>query len=95
MSRAFVNEDAAGEPDPKYSLPDRDSEYYDAAAARALIDGAHAGNRRSAEQATGYAWGDPALVAHVREILDEARSLGDDRTMRLCQRYLRAAEPDA
>ena len=91
MSRAFVNEDAAREPEPRYTLPDRDSEHYDAAATRALIEGAHHGNRRSAERATGYAWGDPTLAPHVRALLEEARELGDDRTATLCRRYLRAA----
>ena len=40
MSRAFVNEDAAEEPDPRYALPDRDSPHYPAAAARALLEAA-------------------------------------------------------
>ena len=37
MSRAFVNEDAAQGPEPRYSLPDPDSPYFDEAAAWALV----------------------------------------------------------
>jgi len=92
MSRAFVNEDAASEPEPRYTLPDRDSPYYEEAAARALLEGADAGNTRSAEKATGYAWGDPALVEHMRALLAEAEDLGDERGVRLARRYLRKAD---
>lgn len=91
MSRAFVNEDATFEPEPRYSLPDRESPYYDAAATRALLEGADAGNTLSAEKATGYTWGDPALVEHVRALLEEAADRGDERSVRLARRYLRQA----
>ena len=91
MSRAFVNEDATSEPEPRYSLPDRASPYYEAAAARALLDGANVGNTLSAEKATGYRWGDPALVSYIEELAEEAAGLDDERTVRLARRYLRKA----
>jgi hypothetical protein len=91
MSRAFVNEDAGSLPEPRYSLPDRDSAYYDEAAAWALLEGANAGNTRSAELATGYRWGEPALVPHMRRILDEAEEREEGRLAQLARRYLRAA----
>ena len=92
MSRAFVNEDAGGEVDPKFDLPDPDSDYYERAAAWALIQGANMGNTRSAEDATGRDWGDPSLVPHVRAILEEAEVNGEDRIAQLARRYLRKAE---
>ena len=94
MSRAFVNEDAAGDPDRAFSLPDRDSPYYDEAAAWALIEGADEGNSVSAEQATGYRWGEERLVPRVREILEEAVAQDQDRVAQLARRFLRAAGVD-
>ncbi len=91
MSRAFVNEDAAYEPDPEYELPDPDSPEYDEAAAWALIEGANAGNSRSAELATGYRWGAQALVPLMERILEDAEAEGEDRTAQLARRFLRAA----
>lgn len=91
MSRAFVNEDAGFQPEPRYSLPERDSAYYDEAAAWALLEGAHAGNTRSAELATGYRWGEPVLVPHVRAILEDAEEREEGRLAQLARRYLRAA----
>ena len=88
MSRAFVNEDAPG-PEPRYSLPPRDDPGFDAAAAWALIEGAHAGDSYSAELATGYAWGEPTLRPHVERILDQARQAGNDRLEQLARRFLR------
>ena len=90
MSRAFVREDDH-EPDPAYDLPDRDSPYYPEAAAWALIQGADAGDSRSAERATGFRWGDPALVAQVEEILERAQTEGEERVQQLARRFLRAA----
>ena len=90
MSRAFVNEDAGQESEPRYSLPEPDSPYYDEAAAWALIQGADEGDSRSAELATGYAWGDARLAAHVRKILDESLERGEDRLVQLARRFLRA-----
>lgn len=91
MSRAFVNEDAQSTPEPDYSLPERDSPYYDEAAAWALIQGADAGDSRSAERATGYRWGEPRLVAHVRAILERGREEDNLRLTQLARRYLRVA----
>ena len=92
MSRAFVNEDATHEPEPRYALPPRESPRFDAAAARALLEGAHIGNTQSAEAATGYEWGDPVLVPHIEALIREAEELGDERMARLGRRYLRAAQ---
>lgn len=92
MSRAFVNEDAASEPEPVYVLPEAGSPHFERAAARALIEGANAGNTRSAERATGYAWGAPELVAEMRAILVEAEQHGDERTAQLARRFLRRAD---
>jgi hypothetical protein len=88
MSRAFVNEDAEG-PKPRYDLPERDDPDYDEAAAWALLEGARAGDTHSAEVATGYAWGEPQLRAHVRRILDRVRRQGDERMEALAERFLR------
>ncbi|MFV1987518.1 MAG: hypothetical protein ACC682_09550 [Gemmatimonadota bacterium] len=94
MSRAFVNEDATFEPEPRYNLPERESPYYDEAAARALLDGANVGNTRSAEKATGYVWGEAALIPHIDALLSEAADIGDDRTVTLCRRFIRKAGTD-
>lgn len=90
MSRAFVKEDDH-EPDPRYRLPDPDSPYFDEAAAWALLQGADEGNSRSAELATGYRWGDPALRTHVEAILEKAEADGEDRVAQLARRFLGAA----
>jgi hypothetical protein len=91
MSRAFVNEDAGGEPDPTFSLPERDSPYYDEAAAWALIQGADQGDSVSAELATGYRWGEVRLVPKIQTILKEALAQEQDRVAQLARRFLRAA----
>lgn len=91
MSRAFVNEDAGREAEPRYDLPERNAAHYDESAAWALLEGANAGNTRSAEAATGYRWGDPELVAHVERFLAEAEREGQDRIRQLARRFLRAA----
>ena len=91
MSRAFVNEDAGGAAEPRYDLPARDSPLYDEAAAWALIQGADEGDSPSAERATGYRWGEPALAPHVERILERARAEGRDRVVQLARRFLRAA----
>lgn len=90
MSRAFVNEDAAPGEAPRFPLPSRDHPAYDAAAARALLQGAHLGDTSSAEAATGYYWGDPKLRPWVERILHEARQDGDERLEQLAERFLRA-----
>lgn len=69
MSRAFVSEDAGGDPPPSFSLPEVDSPYYDEAAAWALIQGADLGVPLAAEGATGYRGG-KRLVPHVTRILE-------------------------
>ncbi len=89
MSRAFVREDSPG-PEPRYNLPDKDDPSYDAAAARALIDGANVGDSYSAELATGYTWGERKLRPHVERILKAARAGGDERTVQLAERFLKA-----
>ena len=90
MSRAFVNEDAgSGGPKRDYHLPERDDPDYDRAAARALLEGARAGETMSAEEATGYRWGEPVLAPHIRQILAEAEREGDDRLEQLARRFLR------
>jgi hypothetical protein len=89
MSRAFVNEDAGGAtPRRDYGLPERDDPGFDAAAAAALLEGARAGETASAEEATGYYWGEPRLASHVRAILERARRDGDDRLEQLAERFL-------
>lgn len=87
-----MNEDA-GPPErfPDYELPSPDSAEYDMAAARALLDGARAGDTIGAEEATGCKWGESRLASHVRQLLEKARNDGDDRLEQLAERYLRAA----
>ena len=91
LSRAFVNEDGPEGPPPLYTLPARDDAAYPLAAARALLAGANAGDTASAESATGYFWGDPALRAEMNQLVDEAMDRGDDRMDQLARRFLRAA----
>jgi hypothetical protein len=91
MSRAFVNEDAGGAQAPRFVLPSRDDPAYDLAAARALLQGADLGDTASAEAATGYYWGDPALQPMVERILEEAREDADERLEQLAERFLRAS----
>jgi hypothetical protein len=89
MSRAFVNEDAGGGgPRRDYHLPEREDPAYDAAAAGALLEAARAGETQSAEDATGYRWGEPRLAAHVRRILADAAHRGDERLEQLARRFL-------
>ncbi len=92
MSRAFVNEDAGEEVGPDYRLPDPDSPYFAEAAAWALIQGADAGDTRSAEDATGCRWGEPALVTHIESILEKAVEDDNLRVEQLCRRFLRASK---
>lgn len=89
MSRAFVNEDAGGAgPRRHYHLPERDDPAFDAAAAAVLLEAARAGETDSAEEATGYRWGEPRLANHVRRILRDATTAGDDRLAQLARRFL-------
>jgi predicted NodU family carbamoyl transferase len=90
MSRAFVNEDAgSGAPRRNYGLPPRDDPGFDAAAAAALLEAARTGETASAEEATGYYWGEPRLHEHVRAILHRAQLEQDDRLEQLARRFLR------
>jgi hypothetical protein len=90
MSRAFVNEDAgSGSPVKHYILPSRDDPQFDAAAAELLLEAARDGDTASAEQATGYYWGEPKLRDFVRRILVRAEQSGDDRLEQLARRFLR------
>jgi hypothetical protein len=90
MSRAFVYEDAgSGGPKRNYLLPSRDDPGYDAAAARALLEAARDGETQSAEEATGYYWGERRLHPYVRRILARAEQEGDDRLAQLASRFLR------
>lgn len=90
MSRAFVNEDAGGAlPRRNYHLPPREDPAFDRAAAQALLEAARVGETESAEQATGYWWGEPRLHGFVREILAEAVRDGDDRLEQVARRFLR------
>lgn len=91
MSRAFVNEDASGGPEPEYRLPDPESPYYREASAWALIQGADEGDSRGAEQATGFRWGDPLLINEMEGILAQAEEQGEDRVAQLARRFLREA----
>jgi hypothetical protein len=90
VSRAFVNEDASGKPNPRspVALPARDDPGYDAAAAEALLEGARAGDTGNAEEATGYYWGERRLRTHVEQILLRARTDHDERLIQLAERYL-------
>jgi hypothetical protein len=90
MSRAFVNEDAGGAgPRRDYHLPPPEDPEFHRAAAAALLEGAREGDTASAEEATGFRWGDPALAAHVRGIMREAADAGDERLEQLARRFLR------
>lgn len=88
MSRAFVNEDA-NEPEPRFVLPPRDDPGFDEAAASALLEGANVGNSYSAEQATGYKWGETKLRPHVRRLMERFREAGDERMVTLAERFLK------
>ena len=93
MSRAFVNDDAAGEPLPehRYPLPPREDPSFLRAAAEALLTGADVGDSIGAEEATGFAWGAKELIPEMRAILGESRRRGRDRQEQLAERFLRAA----
>lgn len=85
-----MNEDAGGQgPRRDYHLPDREDPGFDAAAAAALLAGAREGDTASAEDATGYRWGEPRLAPYVRAILARAEQEGDERLEQLARRFLR------
>jgi hypothetical protein len=90
MSRAFVNEDAGGgRSNRRFDLPRRDDPSFDEHAARALLDAAVSADTESAEQATGYYWGEARLRPHVERVLASARAEGDEALIRAAERYLR------
>ena len=90
MSRAFVNEDAGGGRHfRRFALPPRTDPSFDEHAARALLDGAVVADTESAEQATGYYWGEVRLRPHVETLLARARSEGDGPLVRAAERFLR------
>jgi len=89
MSRAFVKEDSGDRvPRRHYTLPPRSDPGFDAAAAQALLEAARVDETASAEQATGYYWGEAKLWPHVLRILEGARAAGDERLEQLAQRFL-------
>lgn len=90
MSRAFTKEDDGSQRAPRrrYGLPPRGTPEFDPAAAAALLEAARAGETASAEQATGYYWGEPKLRPHVARILAQARATGDERLAQLAERFL-------
>lgn len=90
MSRAFVHEDSGMKgPRKRYILPSRDDPGYDAAAATLLLEAARNGETESAEEATGYYWGEPRLHSHVRNVLARAEAEGDERLAQLAARFIR------
>jgi len=92
MSRAFVSEDSSGpDPEQRYRLPRRGDPGFDAAAARALIQGANEGDTDGAEEATGYRFGDPVLIPYVLDLLETARREKNDRLEQLAERFLTKA----
>ena len=92
MSRAFApKDDPPDPPPPTFSLPDRSDAGYDAASAAALLQGARIGEAASAEEATGYRWGDAALIPHVERLLAHARTRNDERLEQVAERFLKAA----
>lgn len=90
MSRAFTKEDhETPKPRRNWSLPPRDDPSYDEAAASALLEGARVSEVIEAEEATGYAWGEPRLRPFVTRVLDRARAEGDDRLEQVAERFLK------
>jgi len=95
MSRAFVREDADEyEPPGNFGLPPRNDPSFESAAALVLLEAAREGRTQSAEQATGFRWGDPHLFEHVRKHLAKAEALPeaeqDRRFIQLARRFLSA-----
>src|SRR5687767_7319700 len=70
MSRAFVHEDSGDRPSGRrFILPASDHPGCDAEATKAILEAARHADTGSAEQATGYYWGEPRLRPHVDLIL--------------------------
>lgn len=90
MSRAFVHEDSGDRPSGRrFILPPSDDPGFDAAATKAILEAAREGDTGSAEEATGYYWGEPRLRPHVERILAAARKERDERMVQLAERWLR------
>ena len=90
MSRAFLRDDPPDlRPQLNHRLPARDDPGYEAAAARALLEGARVSEVLAAEDATGFPWGAAKLRPHVEVILAEAIAARDDRLEQVAERYLR------
>ncbi len=90
MSRAFTKEDhETPKPRRNWSLPARDDPSYDEAAASALLEGARVSEVLEAEEATGYAWGEPRLRPFVERRLERALAEGDDRLEQVAARFLK------
>ena len=89
MSRAFTKEGGQwGDPSYRVVLPPKDDPGFDAAAAEALLEAARNGQTGSAEEATGYYWGEKKLHLLVRAIMERAIAAKDDRLVLLCERFL-------
>ena len=54
-----------------------------------MLEAAREGETASAEEATGYYWGEVKLRPHVRRIQTRAEAAGDDRLAQLAARFLR------
>jgi hypothetical protein len=90
MSRAFLRDDPPDlRPQLNHRLPPRDDPGFDAAAARALLEGARVSEVLAAEDATGYAWGTARLRPFVETILAEAVAARDDRLEQVAERFLK------
>ena len=90
MSRAFTKEDhETPKPRRNWALPARDDPSFDEAAAAALLEGARVSEVLEAEEATGYAWGEPRLRPFVERALDRARRENDDRLEQVAERFLK------
>jgi len=96
MSRAFVKEDDGYEPPVHFGLPPLEDPSYDAAAALVLLEAARDGVMLQAEEATGYKWGDPQLMPHVRRYLEQEEALPEfeqnRRFIQVARRYLATAD---
>ncbi|MBI3793035.1 MAG: hypothetical protein HY275_19455 [Gemmatimonadetes bacterium] len=94
MSRAFLRDDPPDlRPTLNHRLPPRDDPGYDAAAARALLEGARVSETVAAEDATGYRWGEPRLRPFVEQLLVQARAEKDDRLEQVAARFLKVKLP--
>ena len=92
MSRAFVNEDAGQDQDPRYDLPERDSSFYDEAAAWASAGRRE--HRQHAECRNGYGISmgrTDCSCPSWKGFLEQAERDDNLRLAQLAKRYIRAA----